>query len=187
MTRHMKKNTKNKLHTDTERHHRAANCDQSGWRSQYITSRDAFWRDTWRDAQRHDEPHQGQTETGYAHTRDPRDKRRDHQFLSRKCFTGMWGYALTDSASQEEKKGISAAQTNSVVNRAEGHITIDISLKTTAPPTNLSMAPVEAIEEFVDLAEKQSMSPKGEKSRLWNKNGIIMNHLLSFLHQKTMI
>ena len=81
------------------------------------------------------------------------------------------------------KKGNSAAQTNSVV----GHITLDISLKTTAPPINLSMAPVEAIEEFVDLAEKQSMSPKGEKSRLWNKNGIIMNHLLSFLHQKTML
>lgn len=84
------------------------------------------------------------------------------------------------------KKG-NSAQTNSVVNRAEGHITFDISLKTAAPPTNLSMAPVEAIEEFVDLAEKQSMSPKGEKSRLWNKLLIILKHRLSFLHQKTML
>jgi len=50
-----------------------------------------------------------------------------------------------------------------VVNSAEGHITIYISLKTAAPPTNLSMAPVEAIEEFVDLAEKQSMSAFGTK------------------------
>ena len=67
---------------------------------------------------------------------------------------------LLDKINDEKKE----FYPDKLVNSAEGHITIPISLKTTAPPTKLSMAPVEAIEEFVDLAEKQSMSPKGEKT-----------------------
>lgn len=102
MTRHMKKNTKNKLHTDTQRHHRAANRDQSGW-SQYIQrcilKRHSYnmkrctetrwaharttpspnpWSTQW--------PHQGQTETG-PYPWPARQEARLHSFIPTPALT----------------------------------------------------------------------------------------------------